>query len=857
MSTTQTNSSTNTPVVDQKTALQILWRRGNLSWLLDKNQKSLYDLFHKTDHKIQTWLLSRRCLAEGTLIKTPNGLIPIEKLKIGDSVFGYNKDGSISLTKVKKTFYNGKKEVWDLCSSNRVLETCTDNHTWLTQNTYDDIFVERQTKDLKKHTPIVRKYVDWSLLKGVSEPHAYAIGALLGDGCSKQGVYKIYISSENDLIPNKVAAILGAKYVYKNSGGNFTWCIANVDNNGYSYLSRSTKEQDVKCHYYEEWCKNRYAHEKTVDLDIIKSWDVDSQLAFLAGVIDTDGSFYVTPDNCLKYSIQMQALPIIKACQYIVANLFQHNATIQIDNREKYKNGPCYSISIKNNFVVKKMLKALDKHLVLDRKKWKDHYEVFLENNNHPDRVGVKLKNPRVMKTYDINVDNETNLYLTSNGLVTHNCGKSFALCVLAIEQCLKHSGSIVKFLSPTKKQVERNIRPLIKQILETCPDDIAPQYRAKDETYFFTNGSEIQLAGSEAGNIDSLRGGFSHISIIDEAQDVSDLNYAIRSVLFPTTLTTKGKVLISGTPPNAYDHDFIKFIEKAEADGSLIKRTIYDNPRLTQHDIDIQADALGGYGSEDFRREFLCEIIKSSSLSVIPEFDESKLKDIVLEWNKPVYYYAYTSMDIGFRDMTVVLFAYYDFLNDKLVIEDEIVAQGDTMHLQKLAQEISNKEKLLWTNEMTQEFNKPRKRVADHDLVAINEIYKASAYQVKFELAEKKEMMSGINKIRSMISENRIVIHPKCKTTIYHLKNARWTNTSKDMLARGSDGSHNDAIPALAYLIRAIDFRTNPYPSGYGREISMADRYDYRKPRTGYSINPIRDDQINVYKKLLNLKRK
>ena len=192
------------PKIDPKLVRETLWRRSNLSWLLDMNQKELYELYYNSPHRVQTWLLARRCLAEGTLIKTPSGLIPIEQLKPGDEVFGYNKDGSISISKVLEKFDNGEKEVWDLCNNGRVLETCTKDHTWLTINEYDANHVERQTKDIKKHNKIVREWVDISELKGINEPHAYAIGALLGDGCSKQGVNKIYISSENDIIPKKV-----------------------------------------------------------------------------------------------------------------------------------------------------------------------------------------------------------------------------------------------------------------------------------------------------------------------------------------------------------------------------------------------------------------------------------------------------------------------------------------------------------------------------------------------------------------------------------------------------------------------------------------------------------------------------
>ncbi len=432
--------------------------------------------------------------------------------------------------------------------------------------------------------------------------------------------------------------------------------------------------------------------------------------------------------------------------------------------------------------------------------------------------------------------------------LLSRRSGKTHSLCVLAIEYCLKVPGSIVKFVAPNKKQVERNIRPLMTKILETCPEDIKPEYVGKDEIYFFPNGSEIQLCGAEKGNIDSIRGGFAHIAIVDEAQDVSELKYAVNSVLLPTTLTTKGKVLLSGTPPKNPDHEFVEFIEMCEEKGTLIKRTVYDNPRLSKEDIKEQIEAMNGENTEDFRREFLCEIIKSSSNSVIPEFDDNKIKEIVKEWPKPDFYNPYVSMDLGFRDMTVVLFGYHDFLNDKFVLEDEIVTQGNDMHLYKLGADIRNKERQLWVNEITNERIKPKKRVSDHDLIAINEIKKATNYDVIFDIADKAQMLSGINFIRTLINSNKIVINPRCVTLIRHLKHGKWTNAVKETLGHGQDGSHYDSIPALSYMIRAVDFKSNPYPKEYNTPLRKEDAYYVEKKDTV--------DNVDFYKRLFNMKR-
>lgn len=435
--------------------------------------------------------------------------------------------------------------------------------------------------------------------------------------------------------------------------------------------------------------------------------------------------------------------------------------------------------------------------------------------------------------------------------LLARRSGKTRTLCVMAIEQCLRHPRSIVKFLSPTKKQVERNIRPLMSEVLETCPDELKPELKVKDDIYYFANGSEIQMAGSEMGNIDSLRGGSSHISIIDEAQDVTNLPYAINSVLLPTTSTTRGKILLAGTPPTNYDHEFIRYIEKAENEGSIVKRIWSDNPRMDKKEIEMQAEAMGGFDSEGFRREFLCEIIKDSTMSVIPEFTEEKSKELVMDWKKPVFYHPVTSMDIGYKDWTFVVMGYFDFKADKLIIEDEMVTKGTEMYLATFGNAILVKEEFLWVDDVTKEIIPVKKRVCDHDLIAINEIQKATNYKVNFVPADKHDRMAGINFLRNLVKSNKLIINPRCKYLISHLKNARWAK-SRETFARCPEGSHYDGVAALVYLARAINYNTNPYPKDYGSELRVADTFYPNQKSANYTKEE--QKSVDVYKKILGI---
>jgi len=273
--------------------------------------------------------------------------------------------------------------------------------------------------------------------------------------------------------------------------------------------------------------------------------------------------------------------------------------------------------------------------------------------------------------------------------------GKSYSLSILAIEQCLKFPNSIVKIVAPTKIQVEQNIRPLIKKITEDCPPDIKPTYVSKDYIYYFPNGSEIQLAGTDGGHAERLRGADCHLAIVDEAGTCKELKNVVNNILLPTTLLTKGKVILASTPPAEADHEFLEFIDNAEKNNTLVKKPSQSNPMLTEEDFIQLAESLGGVQSDSYQREVLCIIIKDPTLSVIPEFTPELEKTVIQDHIKPPFFDCYVSMDLGFRDMTALLFAYFDFKNDKVIIEDELVLnfQDSDVNLPVLIEKVKEKE--------------------------------------------------------------------------------------------------------------------------------------------------------------------
>ena len=441
--------------------------------------------------------------------------------------------------------------------------------------------------------------------------------------------------------------------------------------------------------------------------------------------------------------------------------------------------------------------------------------------------------------------DNKTTVIACARRL-----GKSYLLCILAVEKCIQQPQAIVKYVCPTKKQVKMVIQPIMDEIFRDCPPEMKPEFKSNDYMYVFPNGSQIQMAGTDGGHHESLRGGKSDLWIVDEAGFCDELKYVVRSILAPTVLTTGGRGIIASTPSKTTDHDFIEyFLKPADFKGELIKYTIHDNPLISKKDIqDVIDDFPLGEKDPEFRREYLCEVINGGDLSIIPEFTEDIQAETIKELQRPPFFDAYVSMDIGARDLTVVLFGYYDFKNGVIVIEDEISQDGMTMLLNKFAQDIKKKEERLWTNAMSGEFRPPYLRVADNNnLIMLNQL--TFDHNIQFIPTAKDNKDAAIATLRVKIANKQVFIHPRCKTLIYHLRNGSWTKNKKDF-ARSPDAGHYDAIDSLIYFVRNVQMQKNPYPPGYG--FSQA---DYYTPPYSKEMNPTQQAWLNMFKPKSSLK--
>lgn len=449
------------------------------------------------------------------------------------------------------------------------------------------------------------------------------------------------------------------------------------------------------------------------------------------------------------------------------------------------------------------------------------------------------------------------NSFITQNKEISvivcnRKIGKSFFLCVLAIEQCLKKPHSIVKYVCPKKNMVKGILQPLMRQILIDCPPELKPEFKTNDYMYVFPNGSQIHMAGTDNGHHENIRGGISDLWIVDEAGFCSELKYVVNTILAPTADTTGGRGLLASTISKEPDHEFVtEFFKPAEMDGTLISFTIYDNPLYTP---EKRQKIINRYPLKekdpDFLREYMNKVSNSGDLAIIPEFTEEIQRKIIKEVERPPFFDSYVSMDIGFKDLTVVLFAYYDFEKATIVIEDEYVSNGTNLLLDRFAGEIIKKEQKLWTHPMSGKFKPPYVRVADNNnLILLNEL--TLKYNIPFLPTRKDNKEAALNTVRMKIANEQILIHPRCKTLIYHLANGSW-NKNKKEFARSPDAGHYDAIDSLIYLVRNIHDYRNPYPPGY--YTSTKDKFS-PAPKKDYT--PAQQTWVDMFKMRSSLKNK
>lgn len=398
--------------------------------------------------------------------------------------------------------------------------------------------------------------------------------------------------------------------------------------------------------------------------------------------------------------------------------------------------------------------------------------------------------------------------------LCSRQFGKSHWGITLAVSQALRKPGAVIKMGTEFSTDLENFLLPNFEVVLETCPPDCRPIWKASKGKWIFPNGSQIHLIGLDR-KPNGLRGAAVDLIIIEEAGFVSKLEYLYKSVIVPTTThRPQCRIVLISTPPESLDHFFWTFVDRAALEGSLSVFTIDDNPMLGPRDIARIENEMGGRHTTAFKREYLCERIAEASRQLTPEF---KRELHVGEFARPSYFnylFKNEALDSGVRDLTVQLYSVYDFPTATLHVEDELVLQGNEVLTQTIYDRTVAAETALGYQRVS--------RYADNDnLILIQDLnVLGQTTDRHWSPTHKDSVEAGVNMIRILLKQNRIKIHPRCRTLIGTLETGLW-NKRRDDFERTASYGHADALSALIYLFRNVNRHDNPIPHTFQMDLA------------------------------------
>lgn len=414
--------------------------------------------------------------------------------------------------------------------------------------------------------------------------------------------------------------------------------------------------------------------------------------------------------------------------------------------------------------------------------------------------------------------------------------GKTFLLCILGCEKAIKKKNAQIRFGAPEQMSLRKIIHPIMTEICMDAPPEARPVWRRDDSMYLFPEtGSTMHVSGCNGGHCESLRGNSADLILVDEAREIDDLKYVVDDILMPQLIGREDvQLIMASTSPRTPAHDFTSYAQQAMLTGNYSEYNFYQSG-YDQETIARFIEEAGGMESSTCKREYFCKFVVDEDLALAPEWSDLYIrahdeKDPL----KPLYT-KLIWMDIGFKDLTALLFAHYDFKQGKLFVEDEIIMSGKEITTKNLADRIAALDSILWRGGTDK-----RSRISDNNnLILLNDL--GAMHGMHFVPTSKDTLEAMVNEVRLWVAAGRIIVNPKCQNLIGCLRYGIWNEKRTDF-AKTSAYGHFDAFAALMYGVRNVDQQTNPIPLDFG--FSKADLFisDGVRDGTSNTENAVKD---------------
>jgi len=338
-----------------------------------------------------------------SMVQTPKGEVTIGSLQVGDTVF--TVDGSP--TKVIGVYPQGIKPIYEVIFSDGSKTRCSDEHLWtvrtrkmktlgkgfnrtltLNQIKEDYFAIGRDGYKHPKFEIPIADPVEFNSKDVPLDP--YLLGLLLGDGCFCQNSLA-FSNTENDIL-EKIEKIVFEKYdcgFKRSSQYNCGYTIKKPENEYRNPIRTILEELNLL---------GLKSVEKFIpEIYLYNSFDV--RLRILQGLMDTDG--YISETGGIRYSTKSTQLA--KDVKWLVQSL---GGLASIHEDLRIGKESFYLVIRANNFIP-----------VTSKK----HIQKFNNHNPNLTRFISDISYIGDEECVCIKVDDESELYLTDEFIVTHN----------------------------------------------------------------------------------------------------------------------------------------------------------------------------------------------------------------------------------------------------------------------------------------------------------------------------------------------------------------------------------------------------------------------------------------------------
>jgi hypothetical protein len=384
--------------------------------------------------------------------------------------------------------------------------------------------------------------------------------------------------------------------------------------------------------------------------------------------------------------------------------------------------------------------------------------------------------------------------------------GKSFLAVCLALEYLVPQMKllRIARVYSATLGQVSDIVNDNMSKILAECPMGLVE--RMKSENRWRVGRAQLRLGTMERAHVDKNRGGGANLVIYEETGFLpsEDAKYAIESVVGPQLLRAAGvrrEVHVSTPSEDEFHYLHTVIGPKVKNLKSYHEYDIDKSPSITPQMRQEAVERSGGEDSEAWRREYKCQVIRTQSRMLFPEFDETKHVKI---FELPKFYEAILMIDGGgVRDKTGIVIGVFDFHNQRLLITNEAELPRGTGSAEIVTTARFLENEIIWRGE-------PNRWA---DLPGLTSIDFNNEHNYFVRLPHKDNRDANIAATRVRINNDRLWVHPRCTRLISCMKAARWDKHRKE-IERTDEHGHADLAVSLVYADRMIDRATNPYPA-------------------------------------------